>query len=268
LFLIASCGMPARLRAAEAAAAPAVSAAELDTAIQRTLASSDFQWRLRPAPIPEQAEDTGFFANLARQTTEFLRAGYRWVESVVDWLLDLFPSRQGSPSKPKASGSLFFWGGLLRAVIVVAVVFILVLIVLVWLRSRELASPVLQARATSVATPDLQDENTQAAQLPMDGWLALAREKMALGEWRLALRALYLATLAQLAAEGLVSLARFKTNLDYERELRRRALARHEIVARFAMRRRGFEAAWYGRAQTQEADARSWLAELEPPGLP
>ena len=98
-----------------------------------------------------------------------------------------------------------------------------------------------------------------------DGWLALAREQMERGEWRLALRALYLATLARLAGEGLISLATFKTNLDYEREVRRRALSRAEVVTRFAARRREFEAVWYGREHPGESHVRAWMAELERP---
>src|SRR5204863_6692298 len=112
---------------------------------------------------------------------------------------------------------------------------------LVGQQARRSARPILAEQAVADAAPDLTDENVQAAQLPADGWLALAREQAARGEWRLALRALYLATLARLAAEGLISLAKFKTNLDYEREVRRRALSREEITAAFARRRREFE---------------------------
>lgn len=71
----------------------------------------------------------------------------------------------------------------------------------------------------------------------MEGWLGLAREQMAKGEWRLALRALYLANLARFAAEGWVTLVKSKTNLDYERELRRRAPANVSLMDRFATRR-------------------------------
>jgi hypothetical protein len=63
----------------------------------------------------------------------------------------------------------------------------------------------------------------------------------------------------------LVSLAKFKTNLDYEREVRRRALSRGEVAARFATRRRAFEDVWYGREQAIETAVREWLAELERP---
>src|SRR5208283_205621 len=98
----------------------------------------------------------------------------------------------------------------------------------------------VKAREVQPAIPSVADEGSHAGLLSAEGWLELARRHAALGEWRLVLRALYLATLARLAAEGLVSLARFKTNLDYEREIRRRAIGKPEVPASFAVRRREF----------------------------
>ena len=65
-----------------------------------------------------------------------------------------------------------------------------------------------------------------------------------------------------------MSLAKFKTNLDYEREARRRSLGRREVVARFATRRVAFEAVWYGNTEPRESEARDWLVEMEGPRLP
>ena len=73
--------------------------------------------------------------------------------------------------------------------------------------------------------PDITDESVGADQLPEDGWTKMAHELLARGEFRLALRAFYLASLAHLAERNLISLARFKSNHDYERELTRRAHA-------------------------------------------
>jgi hypothetical protein len=257
-----------RMQAAAPAPPPAANVEELDRAIDATLAGSDFQWRLRPLPQPSQPEEEGAIFSFIRAGAEMLRDFFsaigRWIERVFDWIESWFSDGKSSKAVKAEPGfggavvSLLVW-----VFIAVAVILVVALIVIVWRRTREAGRAVVLARPATPAVPDLQDENTQAAQLPADGWLALAREQMARGEWRLALRALHLATLAQLAAAGLVSLAKFKTNLDYERELRRRGIGREETVARFAARRRGFEAAWYGRAQPAEADARAWLAELE-----
>ena len=78
------------------------------------------------------------------------------------------------------------------------------------------------------------------------GWLDLARQMLAQGDRRLALRALYLASLSLLAARGMIATARFKSNGDYRRELERRAHALPDLVAAFGQNVGFFEDAWYG----------------------
>ncbi len=244
-------------------------AAELDRAIDQVLAGPDFSWRLRPAAVKETRANESVIKRFVRQgvdaVVEMGRSLGRAVRGVVDWFERNFTSGKSSRDSSGSDGATA-----LRALRVLLYVFIAVAVVLIlwviWLVARGAGRrglPVLTAHAVAAVAPDLHDENVQAAQLPADGWLTLAREQAAKGEWRLALRALYLATLARLAAEGLVSLARFKTNLDYEREVRRRVLSRTDVAARFAERRREFEDVWYGQAQPAEAQVRAWMRELE-----
>ena len=264
----------ARLRAAEPAPANAVPAAQLDRAIDEVLARGDFRWRLRPQKIAEETKD-GPVTRFLRRGVELVRGALRtfgrWWNQFADWFRrNFFRDDQKDPAHRATGGfgAMETLRLLLYGFIGAAVLLIFWVVWLMMKNARRHAAPLLTARAVAAAAPDLSDENVQAALLPADGWLALAREQAALGEWRLAWRALYLATLARLAAEGLLSLAKFKTNLDYERELRRRALSRAEIVAHFAARRRAFEDVWYGRAQPGEAAVREWLAELERPAAP
>jgi len=276
VLALALCWPAAPRLAAETIPPPAtpkrIDPAELDRAIDRVLAQRDFEWRLRPVRTPAQTEEeaAGPIARFFRTGVEIIReigrSIGRGVGQAAEWLDGLFRSKD--PSSRSRAGSTGLSWVLLRVMLYVliaaAVVLIGVVAWLMWKQSRRSASPTVTARAVA-AEPDLNDENVQAAHLPADGWLALARERMAAGEWRLALRALYLATLAGLAADGLISLAKFKTNLDYERELRRRALTRNELVARFAARRRMFEDVWYGHAAPAEPAVRGWLTELEAP---
>lgn len=249
----------------------AVAPAELDHAINEVLAGQDFQWQLRHKPDEqaEAAENTGplakFFREGAKIFRETGRAVWRAWKRVKAWFDGLFP-RKADPVGPEASGG----GDGMRGFVQMLLYGLLgILVVLLgWVvfqmvrQTRNANGPTVAARVVTEARPDLRDENTQAAQLPAEGWLGLAREQMAAGEWRLAWRALYLATLAQLAAEGLLLLAKFKTNLDYEREVRRRAVVRGEVAARFARRRRMFEDVWYGDAVASADEARRWLEEF------
>lgn len=95
-------------------------------------------------------------------------------------------------------------------------------------------------------TPDLRAETVSADQLPEDGWLSLAAEMAAKAEWRLALRAVYLASLAHLAQRELVRLAPSKSNYEYQMELRRRARALPAIQSAFSETVNDFDRVWYG----------------------
>src|SRR5206468_4287384 len=94
--------------------------------------------------------------------------------------------------------------------------------------------------------PDLADEDVGADELPEDGWTKLARDLMERGELRLALRAFYLASLAHLAERNLISLAKFNSNRDYERELRRRGHSFEGLLALFGENVSIFDRIWYG----------------------
>ncbi len=85
-----------------------------------------------------------------------------------------------------------------------------------------------------------------ANQLPEDGWLKLAAELLHKGDLRLALRAYYLASLAHLAAREMIAVAIFKSNRDYEMELRWRNRALTDLHAAFAENGMIFDRVWYG----------------------
>jgi hypothetical protein len=57
---------------------------------------------------------------------------------------------------------------------------------------------------------------------------------------------MYHASLAHLGRRELVVIARFKSNRDYELELRRRARAWPDLQGAFAENVRSFDRAWYG----------------------
>lgn len=276
LLLAVAWGFPNTLRAAESVSpVRAVEPGRLNGAIDHVLAGSDFQWRLRPMPAADDVDagkNDGPVKRFVRTALEALKGFSEWFlrlwRTIREWFSGVFPTRtandpQSGAMVAKATLEVVLW---IFAVVVAGL--LISVVVLSWRRRRLFKNPVLEARAVTAAVPDLQDESTQAAQLPPEGWLTLAREQLGRGEWRLAWRALYLATLARLATQGLVSLAKFKTNLDYERELRRRAVTRQDVIAWFSSRRGAYEAVWYGRALAEEQRAREWLEELERPTTP
>ena len=74
----------------------------------------------------------------------------------------------------------------------------------------------------------------------------MARPLLADGEVRLGVRAMYLASLAHLASRGIISLARHKTDREYERELASRGQVLRELTSAFTDITGIFERVWYG----------------------
>jgi hypothetical protein len=99
---------------------------------------------------------------------------------------------------------------------------------------------------TLAPTPDLGEDDVEADALPVERWITLAQELREKGSLRLALRALYLAILAHLAARDMITVAKYKSNGEYKKELNRRAHEREELVTRFSKLVALFDRAWYG----------------------
>ena len=131
----------------------------------------------------------------------------------------------------------------------------------IWRNRRPREQPI--ASEPIQPLPNLADENVAADQLPEDGWTKLARELLARGELRLALRAFYLASLAHLAERNLLSIARFKSNQDYQRELLRRAHSFPDLRAAFGENVAVFERIWYGLHEVSLELVHQFAAKVE-----
>jgi hypothetical protein len=128
----------------------------------------------------------------------------------------------------------------------------------IWQRRRP--RPVEIVPAAIAAAPDLTDENVKADDLSTRRWLTLAGELAENGELRLAVRALYLATLAHLADHELITIEVYKSNHDYERELKRRAHEHPELISIFSSNLNSFERVWYGMYRIARADFDAFAA--------
>jgi hypothetical protein len=121
-----------------------------------------------------------------------------------------------------------------------------------WVR-RQAAHTEIAAVAVE-STPDLEDEDTTADDLPANRWLDLARQLAEKGSLRQAIRAFYLASLADLAEHELITIEKFKSNRDYEMELHRRAHQKKGLLPAFSKSREIFERVWYGMYKISRPD--------------
>jgi hypothetical protein len=243
---------PAPAQAAAAAAAVRLSPADINAALDEELSESRYIWRTKPVHPLDTSESA--IARFIRSVAEFSRKVTKKCGELVEWVWDklealwdwLFPER-----KKKSGGDGDALGAMtgLRLATTLLIAALVVLIVFlgwrVWVARQQAQAEAMES-AVVIAAPDLEDEATSAADLPEDEWLRMARELAEKGDYRLAARAYFLATLAVLAARNLIRIVRSKSNMDYARELARYAHEAPHLRERFAESMGAYEAVWYG----------------------
>jgi hypothetical protein len=210
----------------------------LDQKIDTVIHQPRYTWRMPRTAAPDA--EVGLFRRFVMATIRFVRDVIKtvgeWIEKLLDWLF----GGSGQRIKPSAFDTMA------RALPYLLLLLVAVVLVVIFLRLRRPKKQAPVAAAVLPATPDISNENVGADQLPEDGWTNLARQLLERGDYRLAIRAFYLATLAHLAQRNLVGIARFKSNRDYERELQRRAHAIPSLLTLFSENLFTFERTWYG----------------------
>ena len=136
----------------------------------------------------------------------------------------------------------------------IGLVLVLVTLYLLWISYRQRQpTPLVAIAPLEARKPDLEDEATTAADLPEDEWFRLAQELANAGDFRLAARALFFSILATLARRDVIRIARFKSNMDYQLELGRRASSLGEAPALFNRLALIYESVWYGEHEANVA---------------
>jgi hypothetical protein len=223
-----------------------VSALDLDRAIDEVIQRPRYAWREpRKGFVQQENDSNGLFDRLFERLRPFLKNCFKTIRQWLDSLIRRFFLRQRTVSSNDAADRLaVFLRLLVYALIAATVAGLIWLSYRIWEKRRRKAMTIASEPLQPV--PDLLDENLGAEQLPEDSWMRLARELLAKGELRLALRSFYLASLAQLAGNNLIHLARSKSNWDYERELQRRAHAIPGLLDAFVENLSVFDRTWYG----------------------
>jgi hypothetical protein len=252
-ILIFAAILSASRSSAETTPAPApasgqtVEAPDLDQAINDTIHERKYIWRMPRERVIEQEKPQGVIGNFFTKAGDMIR---NWVEDVGKWLAKLrrkLFQRHPRPTDLSSNHGTGWITSLQVLLYVLAAAVIIALAIFIIRLVRNRAPPIATTAGEAIApVPDLTDENVRADQLPEDGWTKLARELLERGEFRLAMRAFYLAGLAHLATRNLISIARFKSNREYERELRRRAHAIPNLPTLFGDTISNFERVWYG----------------------
>jgi hypothetical protein len=223
--------------------AAAADTARYDSAVEQVLQRPGYEWSQREAAVGSPRETP-----LRKVLDAIGNAIGAAARAIADWLKALFGTQQEQPNGP-SPGTVATVGAILATVLATG----LLAYILMRYRRKSVSSPAVTATATATPAVDVASDDVTPDQLPEDEWLRLSDELLRRGEHRLALRALFLAALAQLHRDGLISLGRHKTNLEYERELARRARAYPAVRPAFTHVVMAVERCWYGRSPADES---------------
>ena len=234
----------------------------LDRSIDEVMERREFVWRMpREKIAEEEKEPEGPIASVVAwiidKVAKALNTVIKWIDKLIDWLIGLMPGGERHKASPDAN-----WVSSVRIAVIALLIGLLGALGYIlwrsWMR-RQAAREAIAAAAVE-STPDLEDEDTTADDLPTNRWLDLARQLAEKGSLRLAIRAFYLASLAGLADHELITIEKFKSNQDYEMELHRRAHQKEGLLAAFSKSREIFERVWYGMYNISRPDLDNFAA--------
>lgn len=251
-LVLAMCDLPVRAEDVPSTAPrprSSISASDLDRSIDRTLEQREYTWRQpREWGQDDDGDKTyldGIVEGLVETVVGIKETLSESTQKALKWVHDIFKPR--TMPMPGGGLSVSVWTTFLKALTVFLFVGLVVAVAYTlhraWKRRRTIAEVLGE---TVSVVPDVADENVTADQLPSDGWMLHARELMERGELRLAMRALYLASLAMLGQRELIVIVKSKSNREYERELQRRAHGQSDLLGAFGHTITMFENAWYG----------------------
>jgi hypothetical protein len=225
-------------RAAEAAVSPH----RLEQAIRQTMQSREYDWRLPPPAGLGRGHS--WIVDATDRAISGLRSVFHnlgeAMRAFFKWLLRQFGAMpESAPGAPP--GTALHWSVYVLIGLVLAFA-----LWIAWQKRRARRAKAAHVAADSVTVVRLDSEDLAPDRLPEEQWLELAARCLAEQNFRLALRAYYLANLAWLGRTEFITIHSGRTNREYELELRRRARTFPEARALFAANVAAFERAWYG----------------------
>jgi Domain of unknown function (DUF4129) len=168
----------------------------------------------------------------------------RFTDWLGEWLKKLFEREREAPapSSPIFTGASGAGAANLLVVIVIGLVLAVLVAMLLRALGRLQKAESGQLEVTTLDSTALAQDPMSALARPPEGWAHLADELAAKGEYREAVRSLYLALLSRLHREGAILYDSTLSNWDYLRQFK----GRREWLPPFRELTRRFDFAWYG----------------------
>ena len=230
-----------------------VSTSDLAHAVRMSAQAPEYDWSRLPPPRPDPGEPW-----IVRVTKRGWEACQSAIEAIGDAVRQVFRWLFENKKLPEPAKRRALSKGLVPLGVYLLIALTLVAAGLVAWRlrvARESSAAVSGPPLNASGTPAPRPDEVNPLALPEQEWFGLADGYLREEQWRLAVRALYLASLAWLGGRQYLSIHLGKTNRQYERELGRRTGDVPIVRKLFAANVRIFESAWYGMHELEAADA-------------
>ena len=228
---------------------------ELERAIRQSMQAPEYDWRLPPATV---AANTPWIVKMTDRVAGALQKVMRAIGDAMGkflaWLNDKLRLSGATPGGGAPPGAALNW---LVAFLIAAVV--AGGAVVAWRMRR---APAQREKTPAAAVVRLDAAELSPDRLPEEQWIEMAERCLAEQNFRFALRAYYLASLAWLGRQELLAIHAGKTNREYEAELRRRARV-PEASRLFGANMLAFERAWYGLHEVAAEDAAQFRERVQ-----
>jgi NADH:ubiquinone oxidoreductase subunit 6 (subunit J) len=224
----------------------AISSEEVDKSIRSILDKPEYSWKM-PRQKPAETEEQGIITSFLNKVFNIISEG---IKAVIDWLAKIFEwigaklDKLFKVEKKHTSISREWTDVLLYIFLMMFISGLIVILWKVWKAKKGRKAEEIVIAESRI--PDITDEHITADELPTKKWLELASAFMEEGNMRFALRVLYFASLSHLSHYELITIALFKSNRDYERELQKKAHSESDLVGAFSQNIMIFERIWYG----------------------
>lgn len=223
-----------------------ISPEEMDKSVRSILNKPEYSWKMprqKPTEKKEEGIITSFVNKVFDTISGWLKTVKDWIVKTIEWLGEKLEKLFNVEKKHTSVSAE--WTDVLLYILLMLFISILILTIWkVWKTKKGRKTEKIVIAESRI--PDITYEHITADELPTKRWLELAKTFMEEGNMRLALRALYFASLSHLSHNELITIALFKSNRDYERELGRKAHSKPELLGAFSQNMMIFERIWYG----------------------
>ncbi len=240
---------------------------QLDDSIRDTMAEKQYQWRFQRVDMGTgEAEEKTGVSKMLDDFAESVKAMMESTMKALDRFIErLFKPDSGRSRESSGTGGDFGMGiqGSFALICALALAGLIGWLLYIMIDRYRSADPEDIDDTVVSGEIDLESESIVATQLHEDEWMKLAREKIAAGETRLAVRALFLASLAHLGERDMLHIKKFKSNRDYSRELELKARTLPALQDAFGENVGLFERVWYGLHQISDDAVQHFTSNYE-----